>query len=227
MLRRFMDKHEKCLFGKDEVLARLTQLREAGRPLRADFNLACLISDNALALQTDRGGRDYGHHTTRVSQHNAPNNLLMIIGKLHDVVEDSDWTLCDLRAAGFSERIINAVDALTHRDGEKYLDSIERAGDNKDAVMVKLADLKDNMSVSRLTSLPTASDLARLRKYTIAFNYLEGIREGTIPCGLPLNAFIAQHPELNPGPEEWATISTRPLSTKPERNCWLPPRLQP
>lgn len=210
-----MQNHDLCLFGKREILDRLAALRAAGRPVRADFNLASLIADNALVRQIDRGGRDYGHHTTRVALHNAHDATLMIIGKLHDVVEDSDWTLADLRAAGFDTRIVAAIDALTHRDGEKYLDSIARLAHNPDAVAVKLGDLRDNMTVSRLITLPDADDLRRLQKYTIAFNYLSAIRDGAWPTAQPLAAFLRTRPALDPGPAFWQRYSDTPYPSGP------------
>ncbi|MBU0860222.1 MAG: hypothetical protein KJ667_09815 [Alphaproteobacteria bacterium] len=223
-----MTKSNKCLFGKDEVLTRLQERRAAGVDIRADFGLACLIADNALLTQRDKGGADYSHHTTRVSQHNAPNNILMIIGKLHDVVEDSDWTVDDLRAAGFSERIVSAVDALTHSDGEKYFDSIERAAQNPDAVAVKLGDLRDNMSAHRFSGLPRPQDFERISKYVITFSYLSAIHDGTITPDTTMRTFIRTRPELDPGAAVWAELSDEPYEDKgPEKNCWVPPGMKP
>lgn len=213
-----MAPHDKCLFGKDEVLERLRDLRARGRDIRADFALACLIADNALLRQRDRGGADYSHHTTRVAQHNAPDNILMIIGKLHDVVEDSDWTLDDLRAAGFSARIVAAVDALTHREGELYFDSIERVARNTDARAVKLADLKDNMSVSRMAVAPGPADIVRLQRYVVSFQYLSALQDGSIPADTDMRRFIALRPALDQGPAFWAQHSARPYGAPAPRH---------
>jgi (p)ppGpp synthase/HD superfamily hydrolase len=72
-----------------------------------------------------------------------------IVAVLHDVVEDSDVSLRDLSKAGFSERILGAVDAISKRKGEKYWDYIERVRLNPLATVVKIADLRHNSSCLR------------------------------------------------------------------------------
>lgn len=76
-----------------------------------------------------------------------------IVGWLHDVVEDTPMTLDDLREAGFPELIVQAVDSVTRRDGETYLDFILRSKKNVIGAVVKLADLRDNLSDLRPGSL--------------------------------------------------------------------------
>jgi len=83
---------------------------------------------------------------------------------LHDVVEDTDVTLADLAAEGFSPAVVRAVDALTRRKGEDYMDFVRRAGADPVARQVKLADLADNMDLSRLPN-PGEDDNVRLEKY--------------------------------------------------------------
>ena len=68
-----------------------------------------------------------------------------VVAMLHDVVEDTCWTLEDLRAH-FSDRIVDAVDCLTKREGEPYMDFVERAKGNPLAKRVKVADIKHNMA---------------------------------------------------------------------------------
>lgn len=69
-----------------------------------------------------------------------------IVGALHDVVEDSEWTCEDLRKEGFSEEIVEAIDAISKREGEIYTDFIKRISKNELATIVKLADLSHNLS---------------------------------------------------------------------------------
>ena len=83
---------------------------------------------------------------------------------MHDVVEDSDWTLERLRTEGFSEEVLEAIECLTHKDGESYDDFIERVRTNSVASRVKIADLEDNMNIRRISKL-TSGDLQRLEKY--------------------------------------------------------------
>lgn len=84
-------------------------------------------------------------------------------GLLHDVVEDSDITLDDLRADGFPEAVISAVDSVTRRDGELYRDMIARAAADPIGRLVKLADNAHNSSPERLAALdePVRTGLAR------------------------------------------------------------------
>jgi len=92
---------------------------------------------------------------------------------LHDVVEDTDWTLERLREEGFSDEVLEAVDCLTHRGGESYQEFVERVRANPIARQVKIADLEDNMNIRRISQLG-ANDLERLGKYHKAWCVLTG-----------------------------------------------------
>jgi (p)ppGpp synthase/HD superfamily hydrolase len=95
-----------------------------------------------------------------------------IVAALHDVLEDTDWTIDRLRREGFSDTVLQALVALTIRDGEEYNSYVLRAAANAVARKVKLADLADNMDVSRLSSY-TERDRARLKKYENAIELLK------------------------------------------------------
>jgi (p)ppGpp synthase/HD superfamily hydrolase len=87
-----------------------------------------------------------------------------IVAILHDVVEDSDVTLGDLKDRGFNALIVDAVDHLTRREGEDYEDYIGRVGSNPLAREVKLSDLADNLANNR--ALPeTPDNLTRIARY--------------------------------------------------------------
>ena len=83
---------------------------------------------------------------------------------LHDVFEDTDITIEYLRKEGFSEEVLIALNALTRRENESYDDFIGRVIENKTACKVKLADLSDNMDLSRISN-PTREDYNRIEKY--------------------------------------------------------------
>ena len=121
------------------------------------------IAEKAHAGQRDKGGNPYILHPIRVMER-CETELEKITAVLHDVVEDSEFTLEDLRKEGFPEEILEALDCLTHPRGEKYMDYIERVCQNPLAVRVKYADLQDNMDLSRIPN-PTEKDHARLEKY--------------------------------------------------------------
>ena len=94
-----------------------------------------------------------------------------IVAILHDVVEDSDWTLEALGKAGFSAEIITAVDCMSRREDEPYMKYIERLRSNKIARKVKLADLEDNMDLRRIDQL-SENDFERFKKYHLAWQRL-------------------------------------------------------
>ena len=87
------------------------------------------------------------------------------------MVEDSDWTLNDLKKEGFPKDIIDGVDAMTKRDGEEYEDYLERLQKNPVAVRVKLNDLSDNMDIRRVDELNDTA-IKNLRKYLKAYKEL-------------------------------------------------------
>lgn len=91
-----------------------------------------------------------------------------MVAILHDIVEDTRVTLNDLRKKGYPAVVIRAVDALTRRKEETYEDFVKRAGRNRIARRVKLADLRDNMRLARIKK-PTARDHERLKKYRRAW----------------------------------------------------------
>jgi len=131
---------------------------------------AIFIAAQAHIGQKDRYGKPYILHPARLMM-NVDSDAEKIVAILHDVVEDSDWTLEQLRKEGFSSGIITAVDCVTRRDDEPYMDYIERLRSNKIARKVKLADLKDNMDLRRIDKLSNI-DLERLKKYHLAWRIL-------------------------------------------------------
>jgi len=88
----------------------------------------------------------------------------MIVAVLHDVVEDSLWTIQRLREEGFSETVLEAIECVTKRENEEYDDFIERSLCNELAREVKLADLEDNLNTLRIAELQE-KDLKRIEKY--------------------------------------------------------------
>jgi (p)ppGpp synthase/HD superfamily hydrolase len=86
-----------------------------------------------------------------------------IVAVLHDVIEDTACTVGDLRALGYSEQVIAAVDRLTHRDGDTYDTYVERIKDEPLARQVKLADLTDNLANNRRLAEVTADTETRER----------------------------------------------------------------
>jgi hypothetical protein len=98
----------------------------------------------------------------------------MIVAVLHDVIEDSDYSLAMLKESGFSDEIIKALESLTRKPDEPYEAYILRAGANEMGRKIKRADLMDNLSISRIKKL-TNRDLERIKKYHQALEILEDI----------------------------------------------------
>lgn len=127
---------------------------------------AIAIAAVAHAGQVDKAGQPYILHPLRVMFAVAgPEERIAAV--LHDVVEDTPWTIEGLRAEGFGERVLAAIDALTRRPDESYPAFIERAASNADARAVKVADIRDNLDLSRIPN-PTDRDVERLERYRTA-----------------------------------------------------------
>jgi (p)ppGpp synthase/HD superfamily hydrolase len=124
---------------------------------------AIAIAAEAHAGQVDKAGAPYILHPLRVMLRvrTASERLAAV---LHDVVEDTSWTLEALAAEGFAPEVLAAVEALTRREGESYEVFVARAAANPIGRAVKLADLAENMDLTRLDA-PNALDLARLERY--------------------------------------------------------------
>lgn len=124
---------------------------------------AVAIAATAHLGQVDKAGAPYVFHPLRLMMR-AETEQERMVAVLHDVVEDTPWTLAELRAEGFPPEVVAALDALTKRPGERYEDFIERVVVDPLARRVKLLDLEDNMDLTRLGRLDDA-DVARLERY--------------------------------------------------------------
>ena len=131
------------------------------------------IATEAHRGQFDKAGNDYIGHTLRVMAAGKTTEE-KIVGVLHDVVEDTDWTFERLTAEGFSAEVIEALRYVTKlSDNEPYDKFIARIKENPLAVAVKLNDLSDNMDIRRLPYI-SDKDVKRLKKYLKAYKQLTG-----------------------------------------------------
>lgn len=131
------------------------------------------IATQAHAGQVDKAGNEYIGHPLRVMEMGRT-EAEKIVGVLHDVVEDTDWTFEMLEAEGFSKEVIDALRCVTKlSEKENYDDFIERVKKNPLAVAVKINDLSDNMDIRRLPYL-SDKDVKRLKKYLKAYKRLIG-----------------------------------------------------
>ncbi len=138
-----------------------------------DFERGLTIAAQAHRGQVDKGGQPYILHPLRVALSlTDPDDR--IIALLHDIVEDTAFTLADLQAEGLSETGAQVLALLTHAKAVPYMDYVHNIGTNAQATRIKLADLADNMNLGRLSN-PTEKDKARHRRYLEASTYLRGI----------------------------------------------------
>ena len=131
------------------------------------------IALEAHSGQLDKSGCEYIGHPLRVM---AAGNTIeeKIVGVLHDVVEDSEWTFEMLVAEGFSAEIVEALRCLTRlSETEPYDKFIARVKSNPLAVAVKLNDLTDNMDIRRLPYI-SDKEVKRLKRYLKAYKQLTG-----------------------------------------------------
>ena len=139
----------------------------------SNLQRAIEIATEAHKGQYDKAGNDYIGHPLRVMEMGKTENE-KIVGVLHDVIEDTDWTFEALAAEGFSEEVIAALRCVTKlSENENYDDFIDRVKKNPLAVAVKINDLSDNMDIRRLPYL-SDKDIKRLKKYLKAYKRLIG-----------------------------------------------------
>lgn len=131
---------------------------------------AIQIATKAHAAQKDKAGQPYALHLFAVMEKGKTIEE-KIVGIMHDLVEDTPWTLEDVRKEGFSEKIIQALDAITQKEGEPYADYLQRVKKNKIALKVKINDLENNMDIRRLQEI-SERDRLRLNKYLKVYREL-------------------------------------------------------
>lgn len=121
--------------------------------------------------QLDRSGIPYIFHPYHLAEQMETEETCAV-ALLHDVVEDTDTTLDDLRKIGFPERIIEGVSLMTHDKGEDYFEYVRKIKGTV-AEPVKRADLRHNSDLTRL-ACPGEADHKRIEKYNRALRILDG-----------------------------------------------------
>lgn len=128
-----------------------------------------VLATNAHAGQFDRGKNPYILHPLKVMHYlKTDDEELQCIALLHDVIEDTKTTWKDLEDIGCTERVLNAVRALTKMPGQSYDEYKENVFANEDAMRVKLCDLRHNTDIRRLKGI-TEKDIERIAKYNRFF----------------------------------------------------------
>lgn len=130
------------------------------------------IAAAAHTGQTDKASQPYILHPLRVMLRVSTEHERMA-AVLHDVVEDTQVTLNQLKEEGFPPSVLVAIDALTKRPGESRLEAAARAALDPIAHAVKLADNAETMDLSRIAH-PTEKDFARMKEYEQVRTFLLG-----------------------------------------------------
>ncbi len=120
--------------------------------------------------QTEDCGIPYISHPWHLAEQ-MDTEVETAVALLHDVVEDTDWTLEALAAEGFPPQVLEPLALLTHDPAEPYLDYVRRIKGDPVARKVKLADLRHNSDLTRLDQV-TEHDLERQEKYRQALAIL-------------------------------------------------------
>ncbi len=137
---------------------------------------ALLLAWDAHLGQWDKSGLPYIFHPYHLAEQ-MEDELSCTAALLHDVVEDTGWTLEALELEGFPPPVLEALALLTHDPAVPYLDYVRALSVNPIARAVKRADLRHNSDLTRLETV-TEKDLQRLEKYQKALALLEESASG-------------------------------------------------
>ena len=125
--------------------------------------------------QVDKSGLPYVFHPFHLAEQ-MQDEITTVVALLHDVIEDTDYTLQMLREEGFGEDVLEALRLLTHSDDVKteadYMAYVAKIKENPVARAVKIADLEHNADLTRLPKIKD-KDIMRAAKYQKALMLLK------------------------------------------------------
>lgn len=123
--------------------------------------------------QLDKSGEPYINHLKRVSARGKTTQE-MIVGMLHDILEDTSCTIQEISASfGNEPKIAKALLALTHPREEIYIDYVKRIRVlGGIAHKVKVYDVLDNVSFERISKLDPETQYRLVGKYYAALRIL-------------------------------------------------------
>ncbi|WP_440110089.1 GTP pyrophosphokinase [Paenibacillus sp. QZ-Y1] len=136
----------------------------------SELSKAIAIAADLHSSQIDKGGNPYILHPLRVMM-KMDDNTSMIVAVLHDVVEDTYFSIQDIEKCDFSTEVIEALRSVSREKGESYMNFIRRCKKNEIGHRVKIADIEDNMDLNRIPN-PTKTDFDRVKKYEKALKEL-------------------------------------------------------
>jgi (p)ppGpp synthase/HD superfamily hydrolase len=150
------------------------------------YDLALDIVRDVFKDKVDLAGQPYIGHLKRVAENVKKYrcfaavqelDVYYIVGLLHDLLEDCpEWDVRHVGAIFKDPAICEALKLLTKPgQADTYDEYIERISKNDVARAVKLADLEDNMDLTRLNSGLTEKDIERIKKYHRAYCFLKQV----------------------------------------------------
>lgn len=133
--------------------------------------MALKLCFEAHKEQTDKSGMPYVFHPFHLAEQMETEETT-IVALLHDLVEDTAYTVEDLAEMGFSKAVTDAIALMTHSKDVDYMDYVRGIKENPIAKAVKLADLNHNSDLTRLDVIDEKA-LNRREKYLKAMALLE------------------------------------------------------
>lgn len=134
---------------------------------------ALMLCFQAHKEQVDKSGMPYVFHPFHLAEQ-MDTEESVIVALLHDIVEDTDYTLEDIAAMGFPNGVIEALALMTHDPKVPYMEYVKDISVNPLATKVKLADLRQNSDLTRLDQIDVKA-IARDEKYAEAIKLLESV----------------------------------------------------
>ena len=152
----------------------MSNKKEIAKAAFKQIDLYINVLQNARLVhegQIDKSGKAYIFHPIAVSQKFEMGSKESIVALFHDTVEDGDMTIATIQHF-WGKEIADAVDAITHRKGEDYMDYLARVKQNPLALAVKFADIEHNTSQERMEKLPEKTQKYLHKKYQKALAFL-------------------------------------------------------
>lgn len=120
--------------------------------------------------QTDKSGIPYVFHPIHLAEQMQDEDTT-VVALLHDVIEDTSYSIEDLKNMGFNQRVLDAITLMTHAEGVAYMDYVAKIKENPIAKAVKLADLAHNSDITRMDVVDEKA-ISRIEKYAQAIHFL-------------------------------------------------------
>lgn len=124
------------------------------------YEKALRVAVKAHRKEVDAGGTKYINHPITVSDM-VTGDVQKTVALLHDVCNSWDMTPDKLRKLGFTDEVVDAVEAMAMVQGETFEQYVSRVQSNSTALAVKIADLTHNLDASRYPN-PTPNDIERM-----------------------------------------------------------------